>query len=127
MHAMCHFKYDREITLWLSGFMGRALPGACFPEEVAYGIREHMACDAYVYDLDMSIPAPDGTVDIEVRMSVWAGPRPLDDPEPGPEFDDVRATRDVLNERGLHMETRYWDDEKGAWLRVDPEDEGEDA
>ena len=36
MRFMAHFKYDREITLWLSSFMARALPGTPFPEEVPY-------------------------------------------------------------------------------------------
>lgn len=114
MHAMCRFRYDREITLWLSGFMGRALPGTCFPDEVAYGIRALPGGDGRAFELDLSLPAQDGTVDIEVGMTVLAGH------EGGPVFGGVRATRDVLDEGGLHVETRRWDDGEGAWLGVEP-------
>lgn len=114
MHAMCRFRYDREITLWLSGFMGRALPGTCFPDKVDYGIRALPGCDGRAFELDMSLPVRDGTVDIEIEMTVLAGNGS------GPAFGGVSATRDVLDENRMHVETQRWDDGEGAWLRVEP-------
>lgn len=126
MRFMAHFKYDREITLWLSSFMARALPGTPFPEEVAYDIHERETCDAFEYVLSMSLPLPDGRADIDVTMEIWTGPRLLGGPEPEPCFFDVRATRDMLDERGLHAETLYWDDGKGVWLAVVPDTDGDE-
>lgn len=97
---------DNPVALRL---MGRALPGTRFPEGLPHGIREQMAHDVYAYELDMTPTVPDSTVDIEVTMSAWSGPRRFDVPGPEPEFGDVRATRDALDNRGLHLKTLYWD------------------
>lgn len=65
MRFVAHFKYDREITLWLSSFMARALPGTPFPEEVPYALDPcDPMLDARAYVLFMTLDVEGGKVDI---------------------------------------------------------------
>lgn len=117
MSFTAHFKYDREITLWLSSFIARALPGTPFPEEVPYSLdpREAML-DARVYGLFMTLDVEGGQVDIAVNMVVqdFATLTGVE-----PRFKDPEITWDVQDGSGAHTKTLVWNDPEGKWLEVD--------
>lgn len=116
MRFMAHFKYDREITLWLSSFMARALPGTPFPEEVPYALDPcETTLDARVYGLFMTLDVEGGQVDIAVNMVVRDF-GPLAGVEP--RFEDPEITRDVRGGDGSHLKTLAWNDVEGKWLEV---------
>ncbi len=116
MRFTAHFKYDWEITLWLSSFMARALPGTPFPEEVPYALdpREPMP-DARAYGLFMTLDVEGGQIDIAVTMVVRNfGPLT----GAGPRFEDPEITWDVQGGDGSHLKTLVWNDVEGKWLEV---------
>lgn len=117
MRFVAHFKYDREITLWLSSFMARALPGTPFPEEVSYALDPcDPMLDARAYVLFMTLDVEGGQVDIAVNMVVR-------DFDPlvgaGPRFEDPEITWDVQDGNGSHLKTLAWNDAEGKWLEAD--------
>lgn len=117
MGFTAHFKYDREITLWLSSFMARALPGTPFPEEVPYALGPcEPMLDARAYGLFMTLDVEGGQIDIAVTMVV----RDFD-PLMGfePRFEGPEITWDVQDGDGSHLKTLAWNDVEGKWLEVD--------
>lgn len=71
MRLPAHFEYDKEITLWLSSFMARALPGIPFPEGVPYCLSPgEDAVDAEAHRLFMTLVVDGGMVDIAVTAVV---------------------------------------------------------
>ncbi len=115
MEFAAHFKYDREITLWLSEFMGRALPGTCFPEEVPYCLCDgDDLLDSETHRLFMTLDVDGGMVDIAVTLVIPV----LDHDGRGPRFEDPEITRDVQDADGAHLGTLVWDDPEGRWLEL---------
>ena len=121
MEFMAHFKYDRDITLWLCEFMHRALPGACVPNAIEYDVRPSVReADFPALDIFMTLDVPDGQVDVAVTMAA-PGARAL--AATGPRFEFAEITRDVQDASGAHLRTLVWDDIAGRWLEVhDPLD-----
>lgn len=117
MKFAAHFKYDREITLWLSGFIGRALPGTCFPEEVEYELRPaEPMLDAEAYRLFMTLDVDDGEVDIAVTMVVHSFDFLF---RRAPQFERLEITRDLQDASGNHIKTLVWNDCQGKWIELD--------
>lgn len=117
MRFMAHFKYDREITLWLSSFMARALPGTPFPEEVPYCLSPgEEALDAETHRLFMTLDVDGGMVDVAVTLVIPCFGPPAGDP---PRFEDPEVTWDVQDGDGSHLKTLAWNDVEGKWLEVD--------
>lgn len=117
MEFAAHFKYDREITLWLSEFMGRALPGIAFPEEVAFDLDPcEPMLDARAYCLFMTLDLEGGPVDIAVTMVVRDFGSLMGI---GPCFENPEITRDVQDADGVHLKTLVWNAAEGTWLEMD--------
>ena len=117
MQFTAHFKYDREITLWLSSFMARALPGTPFPEEVPYALDPcEPMLDARAYGLFMTLDVEGGQVDIAVTMVVRDF-GPLVGVEP--RFEDPEITWDVQDGDGAHLKTLAWNDVEGKWFEAE--------
>lgn len=117
MKFTARFKYDREIALWLSDFIGRALPRTCFPDDVFFDILpSEPRLDAGAYRVFMTIDAGGGHVDIAVTMIV---PAFASLAEGTPSFEDVEVTRDVWDSDGVHARTLVWDDDDCSWYELD--------
>ena len=104
MSFTAHFKYDGEITLWLSSFMARALPGTPLPEEVPYRLSP-----------GEEVPYA-GMVDIAVTLVVPCFGPPAGDP---PRFEDPEVTWDVQDGDGAHIRTLVWDEAARSWDELD--------
>lgn len=113
MSFTAHFKHDGEITLWLSSFMARALPGIPLPEEVPYRLSPgEDIIDAETHRLFMTLDVDGGMVDIAVTLVV-----PCFGPPAGgdPRFEDPEITWDVQDGDGAHIRTLVWDEAARSW------------
>lgn len=116
MEFSAHFKYEREITVWLSGFIGRALPGACFPYEVNFDIFQvKPSSTSTSYHLYMTLDVGNGQIDIEATMVVRGSTALACAPFL---FEGIKATRDVQDVEGTHLKTLIWDDAEARWLEL---------
>lgn len=130
MKFTARFKYDREIALWLSDFIGRALPRTCFPDDVFFDILpSEPRIDAGAYRVFMTLDVDGGMVDIAVTLVVPCFGPPAGDP---PRFEDPEVTWDVQDGGGAHIRTLAWDEAARSWDELDitvdgPEMEGRDG
>lgn len=130
MKFTARFKYDREIALWLSDFIGRALPRTCFPDDVFFDIfPPEPRIDAGAYRVFMTLDVDGGMVDIAVTLVVPCFGPPAGDP---PRFEDPEVTWDVQDGGGAHIRTLAWDEAARSWDELDitadgPEMEGRDG
>lgn len=117
MSFTAHFKYDGEITLWLSSFMARALPGTPLPEEVPYRLSPGEEVPyAETHRLFMTLDVDGGMVDIAVTLVVPCFGPPAGDP---PRFEDPEVTWDVQDGDGAHIRTLVWDEAARSWDELD--------
>lgn len=117
MGFTAHFKHDGEITLWLSSFMARALPGIPLPEEVPYRLSPgEDIIDAETHRLFMTLDVDGGMVDIAVTLVVPRFGPPAGDP---PRFEDPEVTWDVQDGDGAHIRTLVWDEAAHSWDELD--------
>lgn len=117
MSFKAHFKYDGEITLWLSSFMASALPGTPFPEDVPYRLSPcEGVVDAEAHRLFMTLDVDGGMVDIAVTLVVPCVGPPAGDP---PRFEDPEVTWDVQDGDGAHIRTLVWDEAARSWDELD--------
>lgn len=116
MEFAAHFIYDREIALWLSSFIAKALPGTCFPEEVAFDLwPAGIKSGVEAYRLSMTLDIDGGQVDIDAAMSIGRHGDPLAD---SPCFEILEVTRSIEDGRSAHPRTLVWNDLKGVWLEL---------
>lgn len=117
MSFTAHFKYDGEITLWLSSFMARALPGTPLPEDVPYRLSPGGGVvDAEAHRLFMTLDVDGGMVDMAVTLVVPCFGPPAGDP---PRFEDPEVTWDVQDGDGAHIRTLVWDEAARSWDELD--------
>ncbi len=117
MSFTAHFKYDGEITLWLSSFMARALPGTPLPEDVPYRLSPGEEVPyAESHRLFMTLDVDGGMVDIAVTLVVPCFGPPAGDP---PRFEDPEVTWDVQDVDGAHIRTLVWDEAARSWDELD--------
>lgn len=117
MKFTARFKYDREIALWLSDFIGRALPRTCFPDDVFFDILpSEPRIDAGAYRVFMTLDVDGGMVDIAVTLVVPCFGPPAGDP---PRFEDPEVTWDVQDGDGVHIRTLVWDEAARSWDELD--------
>ena len=117
MSFTAHFKYDGEITLWLSSFMASALPGTPFPEDVPYRLSPcEGVVDAEAHRLFMTLDVDGGMVDIAVTLVVPCFGPPAGDP---PRFEDPEVTWDVQDGDGAHIRTLVWNEAASSWDELD--------
>lgn len=70
---MAHFKHGREITLWISEFIGRTLPGTCLSKDVFFGmLPPEPRLDAGTHRIFMTLGADGGQVDTAATVVVPA-------------------------------------------------------
>lgn len=117
MKFTARFKYDREIALWLSDFIGRALPRTCFPDDVFFDILpSEPRIDAGAYRVFMTLDVDGGMVDIAVTLVVPRFGPPAGDP---PRFEDPEVTWDVQDGDGAHIRTLVWNEAASSWDELD--------
>ena len=117
MEFTTRFLFERELSLWFADFMGRALPGRCYPEEIVYDIRTEREAGRHAYRILATLAMDDGEVDVAASIDFDEACERRDGGMPG--FADVEATWDVRDPAGDTVETRVWCDPANRWVEVE--------
>lgn len=65
----------QEYNALAIGLHGQGPPGRVPPRRSPYDLHEQPACDAYIYDLEMTIDIPGSRIEVEISMVVCVGER----------------------------------------------------